>query len=117
MPYIFNKRTELYTDAVAGNAIVEFQLQWRRPILLIKNLNDVAPKMMYGASTGTIRSSTSGPSIEAPTTITNTPPGIENIVIGGTTYSAFSLGAGISTRQVAPRAWVVDAVSNYTIAD
>lgn len=114
---IYNQRLGLYTNQIAGSTIVEFQLQWRRPLLLIKNLNDTAPKVMYGNSTGSIRMSESNGYIDEPTHISSDVPGITTITVSGTPYEAFSLGSGIATRQVAPRAWVVDKVTNYTIAD
>ena len=113
----YNKRLNLYTNAIAGSTIVELQLQWRRPVLLIKNLNDTAPKVMYGNSSGSIRISESNGCIAKPTAVSNNVPGSTTLSVSGTSYTAYSLGAGIGTRQVAPRAWVVDTVTNYTITD
>ncbi len=115
-------------------------ITWRRPLLKVKELDNSAPKLLYGKSQGEIRLQ----GFAATATITNiaatsnavftgfldsayTSLVVLNITAGSTksnpvsastaSYSAYKTGAGFTFRNLAPRTWALDGVQTFQIID
>ena len=120
------------------SGLANLTINWRRPLIKIKDLDNTAPKIMYNRSQGEIRlqgfaataaisnvAATSNQVFQGVLDTAYTSIVQLNVVTRSTksgttytsTYSAYKTGQGFTFRNLAPRTWALDGIQTFQIID